>query len=112
MLIEVRNHKIVLKCYVYVHCHTAISSREELLLLHSPPFSSTADLRLWPWFSQAQEDQASTVLDSGSASPKPQDLQQLLCQISTSAVLHHHGDACNCHPDDETKLILLAFADP
>lgn len=59
-----------------VYWHTAISSREELLLLQSLPFFCTAHLRLWLWYLQAQEDQASAMLDSRSSSPKPQDLPQ------------------------------------
>lgn len=31
--------------------------------------------------------------------------------ISAYAFPHQHGDERDCHPDDETKLILLAFVD-
>lgn len=92
-----------------VYRHTIISSREELLLLQSLAFYSMAHLRLQLWFAQAQEDQASTMLDSRNSSPKPQDLPQLLCQISTYTVPHHHDEEHDYYPDDETKLILLAF---
>lgn len=102
-LFQIRNDKIVPKCYVL--CHTATSSREGLLLLHSLAHSPVENLRLWLLFPQVQEDQASTVLCSGITSPKPQDYQQLW-----HTVPHHRGNGHDCHPDDETKLILLAFA--
>lgn len=88
-----------------VLCHTATSSREGLFFLHSLSLGKPKKLK-----PEAMTFVSTSSGGSGQHQPEARGASTVAASNQHLHGSHHRGNGCHCHPDDERKLVLLAFA--